>query len=121
MTLEDAILAYLADGDQERLRQRGHDRRAVPRAAGTGAVAVLVRARFQPARTLTFPVQGPAVEPNERLVAGDTMVICPTNMPNVPDGQPCGARLFQGIETGIYVALTALLLYLAIRRIRRIA
>ena len=29
--------------------------------------------------------------------------------------------LFQGIETGIFVALAALLLYLAIRRIRRIA
>jgi hypothetical protein len=29
--------------------------------------------------------------------------------------------LFQGIETGIFVALAALLLYLAIRRIGRIA
>ena len=29
--------------------------------------------------------------------------------------------LFQGIETGIFVVLAALLLYLAIRRIRRIA
>jgi hypothetical protein len=28
---------------------------------------------------------------------------------------------FQGIETGIFLVLTALLLYLAIRRIRRIA
>jgi hypothetical protein len=28
---------------------------------------------------------------------------------------------FQGIETGIFVALAVLLLYLAIRRIRRIA
>lgn len=29
--------------------------------------------------------------------------------------------LFQGIETGIFVALAALLLYLAVRRVRRIA
>ncbi|MEU1238431.1 hypothetical protein ABZ399_30105 [Micromonospora aurantiaca] len=29
--------------------------------------------------------------------------------------------LFQGIETGIFVAVAALLLYLAIRRIRRVA
>lgn len=121
------------------------------------AVTVLARARYQPARTLTFPVQGTAVEPNEllgnweiargvrnadgRLVAADTMVMCPPNMPNAPDGQPCGSRLglgpgaynwllyqpagrfwlFQGIETGIYVALSVLLIYFAIRRIRRIA
>jgi hypothetical protein len=121
------------------------------------AVTVLGRTRYLPARTLTFPVQGPAVEPNEllgnwvvatgvrnsdgRLVAADTLVACPPNMPKAPDGQPCGARLgldagaynwmlyqpagrfwlFQGIETGIYITLTALLLYLAIRRIRRIA
>jgi hypothetical protein len=121
------------------------------------AVTVLARARYLPARTLTFPVQGPAVEPNEllgnwviatgvrnadgRLVAPDTMVMCPTNMPKAPDGSACGSRLglgpgaynwmlyqpagrfwlFQGIETGIYVALTALLIVLAVRRIRRIA
>jgi hypothetical protein len=29
--------------------------------------------------------------------------------------------VFQGIETGIFVAVAALLLYLAVRRIRRIA
>jgi hypothetical protein len=66
--------------------------------------------------------------------------MCPPGAPG-PGGGACGADLgvgpgaynwqlyqpadrfwlFQGIETGIFVALAALLLYLAIRRIRRIA
>jgi len=39
-----------------------------------------------------------------------------------PDGQPVSRFWeFQAIETGIFLALTAILLYLAIRRIRRIS
>ncbi|MFC6020439.1 hypothetical protein ACFP2T_30250 [Plantactinospora solaniradicis] len=65
------------------------------------ALAMLARPRYLPAETLTFPVMGTAVAPN--ATAGDRF------------------WLFQGIETGIFLALAALLLYLAIRRIRRIA
>ncbi|MBF9130627.1 ABC transporter permease subunit [Plantactinospora sp. S1510] len=71
------------------------------------------------------------------LVVDGGSIECPPN-PTGP-GANCGADLeagtynwqlyqpadrfwlFQGIETGIFVALAALLLYLAIRRIRRIA
>jgi hypothetical protein len=76
---------------------------------------------------------GTLVDPNAR-------VICPPGA-KAPDGGPCGADLgleagaynwqlyhpgsrfwpFQFIESGIYVALAALLLYLAMRRVRRIA
>jgi hypothetical protein len=75
-----------------------------------------------------------------KLVLPDGAVVCQPGAPN-PSGGACGADLgigpgaynwqlyqpgsrfwlFQGIETGIFVALAALLLYLAIRRIRRIA
>ncbi|MDZ5445241.1 transporter [Micromonospora sp. 4G57] len=74
------------------------------------------------------------------MVAADTQIMCPPGGKG-PDGRACGAELglgpgaynwqlyqpagrfwlFQGIETGIFVALAALLLYLAVRRIRRIA
>jgi hypothetical protein len=67
-------------------------------------------------------------------------IACPAGAQG-PGGRPCGADLglgpgaynwqlyqpadrfwlFQGIETGIFVILAALLLYLAVRRIRRIA
>jgi hypothetical protein len=65
-------------------------------------------------------------------------IACPSNA-QVPGGGVCGAEggpgaynwqlyqpgdrfwLFQGIETGIFVVLAALLIYLAIHRIRRIA
>ncbi|MFG3640961.1 ABC transporter permease [Micromonospora sp. NPDC047762] len=70
----------------------------------------------------------------------DGRIQCPTGGKG-PDGRVCGAELglepgaynwqlyqpadrfwlFQGIETGIFVALAFLLLYLAIRRVRRIA
>ncbi|MEU7773457.1 transporter [Micromonospora taraxaci] len=74
------------------------------------------------------------------LVAENMRIQCPTGGKG-PDGRVCGAELgldsgaynwqlyqpadrfwlFQGIETGIFVALALLLLYLAVRRIRRIA
>jgi hypothetical protein len=75
-----------------------------------------------------------------KLVADHSQIACPPNAQG-PGGVACGAELgigpgaynwqlyqpgsrfwaFQYIETGIFVALAALLLYLAIRRIRRIA
>ncbi|MEU4641424.1 ABC transporter permease subunit [Micromonospora sp. NPDC023814] len=77
---------------------------------------------------------------NGKLVAPNAQVICPSGATG-PDGRACGADLglgpgaynwwlyqpesrfwlFQGIEAGIFVALAALLLLLAVRRIRRIA
>lgn len=74
------------------------------------------------------------------LVASGAEIRCPAGVTG-PGGRTCGADLglgpgaynwqlyqpadrfwlFQGIETGIFIALAALLLYLAIRRIRRIA
>jgi hypothetical protein len=119
------------------------------------AVAILARPHYQPARTLTFPIEGIGEPTTDRgdwilsmgvrnadgtMVAADTRIMCPPGGKG-PDGRACGAELglgpgaynwqlyqpagrfwlFQGIETGIFVALAALLLYLAVRRIRRIA
>ncbi|MGC4875882.1 ABC transporter permease [Micromonospora sp. DT43] len=78
--------------------------------------------------------------PDGTMVAENTRIQCPPGGKG-PDGRVCGADLglkpgaynwemyqpadrfwlFQGIETGIFVALAVLLLYLAIRRVRRIA
>ncbi|MEV0805191.1 transporter [Micromonospora sp. NPDC050200] len=119
------------------------------------AVAVLARPHYQPARTLTFPVDGAGPmrmtrgdwilssgvrNADGRMVAADAQVVCPPGAPG-PGGGVCGADLglgpgaynwqlyqpanrfwlFQYIETGIFVALAALLLYFAVRRLRRIA
>ncbi|WP_446218473.1 transporter [Micromonospora sp. IBHARD004] len=119
------------------------------------AVEILARPHYQPARTLTVPIEGTAEPLTERgdwilsmgirnadgtMVAADTRIMCPPGGKG-PDGRACGAELglgpgaynwqlyqpagrfwlFQGIEAGIFVALAALLLYLAVRRIRRIA
>ncbi|SCL19662.1 ABC-2 family transporter protein [Micromonospora rhizosphaerae] len=119
------------------------------------AVAILARPHYQPARTLTFPIEGTELLRESRgdwilasgvraadgkMVAADTQIMCPPGAQG-PGGGACGAELgvgpgaynwqlyqpadrfwlFQGIETGIFVALAALLLYLAFRRIRRIA
>ena len=78
--------------------------------------------------------------PDGTMVAPDTQIVCPPDAPG-PGGRGCGSELgiepgaynwqlfqpaerfwlFQWIETGIFVALAALLLYLALRQIRRIA
>ncbi|SIN41717.1 ABC transporter permease [Micromonospora cremea] len=78
--------------------------------------------------------------PDGTMIAEDTRIQCPPGGKG-PDGRVCGSELgiepgaynwqlyqpadrfwlFQGIETGIFVALALLLLYLAVRRIRRIA
>lgn len=64
--------------------------------------------------------------PSDARCASDALATCPT--PYGPGAynwelyQPASRFwLFQSIETGIYVVLAAFLLYLAIRRIRRIA
>jgi hypothetical protein len=72
-----------------------------------------------------------------KMVAEGLQVGCPLNLTG-PNGQTCGASfgvgaynwrlyqpadrfwLFQYLEAGIFVALAALLLFLALRRIRRI-
>lgn len=73
------------------------------------------------------------------LVAPNAEILCPPNATG--PGADCGSglgigpgaynwelyqpadryRLFQGIETGLYVVLAALLVYLAVRRARRLA
>ncbi|MEV1075952.1 ABC transporter permease [Micromonospora parva] len=78
--------------------------------------------------------------PDGTMIAEDTQIQCPPGGKG-PNGRVCGAELglepgaynwqlyqpadrfwlFQGIETGIFVALALLLLYLAVRRVRRIA
>ncbi|MEV1314916.1 transporter [Micromonospora arborensis] len=78
--------------------------------------------------------------PDGTMIAEDTRIQCPPGGKG-PDGRVCGSELglepgaynwqlyqpadrfwlFQWIETGIFVALAALLLYFAIRRVRRIA
>ena len=119
------------------------------------AVAILARPHYQPARTLTFPIEGAEPlqadrgnwvlasgvrNPDGKMVAADTRIMCPPGGQG-PNGGRCGSELgaqpgaynwelyqpgdrfwpFQWIETGIFVALAALLLYLALRRVRRIA
>ncbi|MGN9890159.1 transporter [Micromonospora sp. L31] len=119
------------------------------------AVAVLARPHYQPARTLTFPIEGVTEaamrrgdwilsegirNPDGTMMAEDTRIMCPPGAAEAK-GRACGEELglqpgaynwqlyqpadrfwlFQGIETGIFVALAALLLYLAVRRLRRIA
>ncbi|MBQ0901506.1 ABC transporter permease [Micromonospora sp. U21] len=78
--------------------------------------------------------------PDGTMIAEDTRIQCPPGGKG-PNGEACGAELgiepgaynwqlyqpadrfwlFQGIETGVFVALALLLLYVAIRRVRRIA
>ncbi|MGC5307389.1 ABC transporter permease [Micromonospora zamorensis] len=78
--------------------------------------------------------------PDGTMIAEGGRIQCPPGGKG-PEGRVCGAELglepgaynwqlyqpadrfwlFQGIETGIFVALALLLLYLAVRRIRRIA
>ncbi|MEU9738342.1 transporter [Micromonospora chersina] len=78
--------------------------------------------------------------PDGKMVAPDAQIVCPPDVQG-PGGRPCGSELgvqpgaynwqlyqpgdrfwlFQWIETGIFVALAAVLLYLAVRRLRRIA
>ncbi|MEU5785744.1 ABC transporter permease [Micromonospora lupini] len=119
------------------------------------AVEMLARPHYLPARTQTFPIEGPGIPEGDRgnwvlavgirnpdgtMVAENTRIQCPPGG-KAPDGRVCGAELglkpgaynwemyqpadrfwlFQGIETGIFIALAVLLLYLAIRRVRRIA
>jgi ABC-type transport system involved in multi-copper enzyme maturation permease subunit len=112
------------------------------------ALTLLARPHYLPAHTLTYPAQG--VSPQLNPALGDWVVSQNVRdatgkvvMPHAQVGCPpqngtCGGLgagaynwelyqpgdrfwIFQGIETGIFVVLAALLLYLAIRRIRRIA
>jgi hypothetical protein len=75
-----------------------------------------------------------------QMVAPNAEILCPPNATG-PGGGGCGADLgigpgaynwelyqpadrywlFQGIETGLYVVLAGLLIYLAVRRVRRLA
>jgi ABC-type transport system involved in multi-copper enzyme maturation permease subunit len=114
------------------------------------AFTVLARTRLLPAKVLTFPItstmqpnqySGDWVmdigvrDPNGKMIAANTMMSCP------PQATDCGNQMnitasdynwqlyqpasrfwpLQGIETGVYVALAVVLIYFAVRRIRRIA
>jgi hypothetical protein len=114
------------------------------------AFTVLARPRLLPAKVLTFPITS-VMQPNQysgdwvmgvgvrdangNMVAANSIISC------APQAGDCGSQMgitandynwqlyqpasrfwaFQGIETGIYVALAVLLIYLTFRRIRRIA
>ncbi|SEF24881.1 ABC-2 family transporter protein [Amycolatopsis pretoriensis] len=114
------------------------------------AIEVLARPRYLPASTLSFPPSGtqtpnPAsgdwvLSEGVRNAAGEMVLPDARIGPCPPEG--CGAGggaagpgaynwmeyqpgdrfwTFQGIETGIFVALTAALVYFALRRLRTIA
>jgi ABC-type transport system involved in multi-copper enzyme maturation permease subunit len=103
------------------------------------ALLLFARPRYLPARTRTVPDQAGAFNSNQgdwqlarefrdadgnSLVpdANGNMAFDPGNTFVWERYQPADRFwLFQGIETGIFVGLALLLLYLAIRRIRRIA
>ncbi|GAA4348184.1 ABC transporter permease [Angustibacter luteus] len=139
-------------------------RRVLPAMAVTLAAFVVVRLlltalarpRYLPAKTLTYPLEGPGrlsqTSPEDwilargirdvagKLIAPGAEIRCPVGAAG-PDGGGCGTPLgigkgaynwlsyqpasrywlFQGIETGIFVALAAGLLLLAFRQVRRIA
>jgi len=110
----------------------------------------LVRPRLLPAKVLTFPVTS-AMQPNQysgdwvmdvgvrdtsgKMIAANSIVSCPPQAGDCGSGMGIAASdynwqlyqpasrfwTFQGIETGIYVALAVLLIYFTFRRIRRIA
>jgi hypothetical protein len=112
------------------------------------AFTVLARPRLLPAETVTFPVTS-AMQPNQysgdwvmgmgirdangTMVASESMATCPGQVGGCGPGiaasdynwqlyQPASRFWeFQGIETGVYVALAALLIFLTFRRIRWIA
>jgi ABC-type transport system involved in multi-copper enzyme maturation permease subunit len=98
------------------------------------ALTVLVRQHYLPALTHTIPdlrvgddwqLAREFVDANGNPIVPDAsgnMAFDPGNTFVWERYQPADRFwLFQGIETGIFVALAVLLLYLAIRRIRRIA
>ena len=112
------------------------------------AVTMLARPRYLPAETLSYPVQADVPQANPysgdwiqsqqiRDAAGNVVLdnaqaaLHPGRRTSCGPGagaynwllyQPADRYwLFQGIETAIFVALAALLLLLAVRRIRRIA
>ena len=113
------------------------------------ALTLLARPRYLPPATLTFPVQGDAPQNNPysgdwvqaqeirdasgNVVLDNAQAACPAGATSCGPGlsggdynwllyQPADRFwLFQGIETGIYLALAAVLVLLAVRRIRRIA
>jgi hypothetical protein len=113
------------------------------------AIEVVARPRFLSPETLTYGLES-ALQPNPasgdwvyalgvrnaqgQLVLPDSQIGCPPSGcgPDAPDVGPGaynwqlyqpGDRfwIFQGIETGVFVALTALLVFFALRRLRRIA
>jgi hypothetical protein len=98
-------------------------------------------AALQPHATLgDWTISSGVRDASGKLVLANAEIACPPGGRG-PGGGPCGTDLglgpgaynwqlyqpadrfwlFQGIETGIFTVLAALLLYLAIRRIRRIA
>jgi ABC-type transport system involved in multi-copper enzyme maturation permease subunit len=102
-------------------------------------VTLVARPRYLPPLTRTVPDQVGAFNPNQGGLQLAREFRDADGNPIVPDAQGNMAFdpgntfvweryqpadrfwLFQGIETGIFVGLALLLLYLAIRRIRRIA
>ena len=113
------------------------------------ALTLLARPRYLPPETLTIPVQGDAAQNNPysgdwvqsqeirdasgNVVLDNAQAACPAGTTSCGPGPSGGDDnwllyqpadrfwLFQGIETSIYLALAAVLVLLAVRRIRRIA
>jgi hypothetical protein len=113
------------------------------------ALTLLARPRYLPPETLTFPVHGETPQNNPysgdwvqsqeirdaagNVVLDNAQAACPAGAASCGPGLTGGDSnwllyqpadrfwLFQGIETSIYLALAAVLVYLAVRRIRVIA
>jgi hypothetical protein len=112
-------------------------------------LTVLARRHYVPPVALTYPVRGATLQPNQRLgnwiqaigirdatgrlIMSRAQFNCPPAGQGACDLNVPGARnwelyqpasrfwAFQAIETGIFTALAILLLYLAVRRVRRLA
>jgi hypothetical protein len=100
----------------------------------------IVRSNLEPNTTLgNWVISYGIKDPSGKLVAPNSEIVCPPNASG--PGANCGANLgvdaasynwqlyqpgdrywlFQWIELGLFVALAAGLLYLALRRVRRLA
>jgi hypothetical protein len=100
----------------------------------------IVSSENEPGAINDWVIESGVRDADGTMVLPNARIMCPPGA-SAPDGRRCGAEfglepgaynwhlyqpadrfwLFQGIETGIFVALALLLLYLAVRRIRRIA
>ncbi|HEU5108421.1 MAG TPA: transporter [Micromonosporaceae bacterium] len=102
--------------------------------------SIPLQSKEEPDASSDWVVERGVRDADGTMAIPDAQVHCPLGVSG-PDGRPCGEGigleagaynwqlyqpadrfwLFQWIETGVFVALAALLIYLAVRRLRRIA